>query len=481
MEDALQEGDRVRVHGLVNDVHLNGRVGTVQGKRPNQRFAVLLDGSKSEVGIRGANLSMLAKSIAQAVEEAKDMQQDFFELDERFVSAEDIAACCSSVVIVQIPLQWVPNMLDLQKDGVDRCVLETTFRSVMGDALAGMHKDTAKITMVFANEAHKVRELLCKYENCALVIKYIPGAQRAAACCMRQDCLRTMKAGEPMVRCGHCNMPRYCSSHCSGLDLEHQQHCSVDFADALMQVVEDGKETVKRLNTNYADLREKCDAHPDLQAKAKMFFETCHSCGKSGHSLICGVCKSVRYCSSTCQKKHWPKHKAQCKLRPAVLGDMCKHVTRQVESPKQRPLPHDKDGKLLKLGQKALLTFLEAHVAGEKGKHTEKLKLCLEACEMRNREGEQWEALDDIVGAVKAYHSAGMYAMELYDANHALTYFRTSLQVARKASEAQRVSRVLLAMISMSKEAAEKCRVLIKFKSIMAFVDMLKAPGDDQV
>jgi hypothetical protein len=276
-------------------------------------------------------------------------------------------------------------------------------------------------------------------------------------------------------------MPRYCSSHCSGLDLEHQQHCSKDFADALMQVVEDGKETVKRLNTNYADLREKCDAHPDLRAKAKMFFETCHFCGKNGHSLICGACKSVRYCSSTCQKKHWPKHKAQCKLRPAVLGDMCKQVNRHVESPKQRPLPHDKDGKLLKLGQKALLTFFEAHVAGEKGKHIEKLQLCLQACEMRNREGEQWEALDDIVGAVKAYHAAGMYAMELYDANHALTYFRKSLQVARKASEAQRVSRVLLAMISMSKEAAEKCRVLIKFKSIMAFVDMLKAPGDDQV
>lgn len=78
MEGTLQAGDRVRVHGLANDVHLNGCLGTVQGQRANQRFAVLLDGSEREVGIRGANLSMLAKSIAKAMEQAKDMQQDFF-------------------------------------------------------------------------------------------------------------------------------------------------------------------------------------------------------------------------------------------------------------------------------------------------------------------------------------------------------------------------------------------------------------------
>jgi hypothetical protein len=49
----------------------------------------------------------------------------------------------------------------------------------------------------------------------------------------------------------------------------------------------------------------------------------CAECGKEGGvSLkVCKSCMSVKYCDATCQKKHWPTHKAACKLRAAELRD----------------------------------------------------------------------------------------------------------------------------------------------------------------
>jgi hypothetical protein len=35
----------------------------------------------------------------------------------------------------------------------------------------------------------------------------------------------------------------------------------------------------------------------------------------------CNSCMSVRYCNAICQHKHWPKHKAACKLRAAEIRD----------------------------------------------------------------------------------------------------------------------------------------------------------------
>ena len=41
-------------------------------------------------------------------------------------------------------------------------------------------------------------------------------------------------------------------------------------------------------------------------------------CGKKGTSR-CGHCRTQCYCSTECQKKHWPKHKT-----------VCRHVTRKL-------------------------------------------------------------------------------------------------------------------------------------------------------
>lgn len=38
---------------------------------------------------------------------------------------------------------------------------------------------------------------------------------------------------------------------------------------------------------------------------------TCFSCGRMAF-LVCNRCKFGRYCSKTCQKKDWAKHKSVC-------------------------------------------------------------------------------------------------------------------------------------------------------------------------
>ena len=48
----------------------------------------------------------------------------------------------------------------------------------------------------------------------------------------------------------------------------------------------------------------------------------CAECGEGGTSLkTCKSCMQVKYCDTSCQHKHWPTHKKQCKKRVAELRD----------------------------------------------------------------------------------------------------------------------------------------------------------------
>jgi hypothetical protein len=42
--------------------------------------------------------------------------------------------------------------------------------------------------------------------------------------------------------------------------------------------------------------------------------DACVACGKPGQPklLVCSACKSVRYCSTACQRNHWKQHKSLC-------------------------------------------------------------------------------------------------------------------------------------------------------------------------
>jgi TPR repeat protein len=48
----------------------------------------------------------------------------------------------------------------------------------------------------------------------------------------------------------------------------------------------------------------------------------CAECGEGGAGLkTCKSCKDVKYCSVTCQRLNWPRHKKECKQRAAKLHD----------------------------------------------------------------------------------------------------------------------------------------------------------------
>jgi TPR repeat protein len=51
----------------------------------------------------------------------------------------------------------------------------------------------------------------------------------------------------------------------------------------------------------------------------------CAECGKEEDGDLslktCKSCKAVKYCGAACQRKHWPKHKNECKQRAAELRD----------------------------------------------------------------------------------------------------------------------------------------------------------------
>ena len=49
----------------------------------------------------------------------------------------------------------------------------------------------------------------------------------------------------------------------------------------------------------------------------------CAECGEEGGVSLktCKACMLVKYCGATCQRNHWPTHKAACKQRVAELRD----------------------------------------------------------------------------------------------------------------------------------------------------------------
>ena len=61
------------------------------------------------------------------------------------------------------------------------------------------------------------------------------------------------------------------------------------------------------------------------ESQASVTMNRCSSCdiaeGDGIKLKTCAACKSVRYCSVKCQKKHRPKHKRDCRKRAAELRD----------------------------------------------------------------------------------------------------------------------------------------------------------------
>ena len=62
-----------------------------------------------------------------------------------------------------------------------------------------------------------------------------------------------------------------------------------------------------------------------LNLGINMTASCCAECGKEEGGAVtlkvCKACMSVKYCNAKCQKKHWPTHKKECKLRAAEIRD----------------------------------------------------------------------------------------------------------------------------------------------------------------
>ncbi|KAH9930169.1 hypothetical protein B0H21DRAFT_894658 [Amylocystis lapponica] len=62
--------------------------------------------------------------------------------------------------------------------------------------------------------------------------------------------------------------------------------------------------------------------------EARRQFQQCQQCCKSKdevkHLFTCAACKVTLYCSNTCQKAHWPAHKAMCKIHRERIVEMAK-------------------------------------------------------------------------------------------------------------------------------------------------------------
>lgn len=48
------------------------------------------------------------------------------------------------------------------------------------------------------------------------------------------------------------------------------------------------------------------------------------------HMSTCGRCRTVLYCSTECQKKHWPIHKLTCNKEQKEEGRQAKQIIRIV-------------------------------------------------------------------------------------------------------------------------------------------------------
>ena len=48
--------------------------------------------------------------------------------------------------------------------------------------------------------------------------------------------------------------------------------------------------------------------------------KSCNMCQKIGKMKRCAGCEIVYYCSSECQRAHWPVHKSDCCLRPDITA-----------------------------------------------------------------------------------------------------------------------------------------------------------------
>lgn len=107
---------------------------------------------------------------------------------------------------------------------------------------------------------------------------------------------------EIMQRCSSCHVVYYCSRHCQKKDWKekHRMVCN-------------------SLKFGYDPEEEVTSESSDSSINVVYSSESCANCGDQGILRKCAQCLSIQYCSKSCQRKHWPRHKGHCQQNPEVV------------------------------------------------------------------------------------------------------------------------------------------------------------------
>lgn len=417
----------MRVSGLTAAPQHNGRLGTHTAELENGRVAVLLDGDTTTKSFRRENIEFVKTFLSSSATAAAAAGQAL-RMQDGEVATIDMKELCRVVVIVQLPRKWNSDMLDMRSGGAHRTALLTK----IGSMLYIDSKTT--LGFVVTNEPEVTQRKIQQYgDECCMLIKYKPALKRLNVCCMRGGCVETIGDGKPMVRCGGCLMPRFCSEQCAAMDDKHARICSPDpaaGADASGTLA-----TICKVNAasfgalseifkeSYQDFEfcfRECPSHclqtatpHQVRAMFANHFLTCSLCGKKSdtHTFYCGVCKDKHYCSSSCKESHKAHHAQHCTPLHCRIEVSASVVFNSV----QYAMPYDHGAKLMKLGMQATGVYIEARKAKLNSDEVTSLRLGRGACDLRLEEAKGWESLGDYIGALKAYWAAAMYYMELDD------------------------------------------------------------------
>lgn len=86
----------------------------------------------------------------------------------------------------------------------------------------------------------------------------------------------------------------------------------IALVEARFRIAETHAKTEKQESKRSTALKQPDQSSTSIQRAQAKVSKTCGNCQKDNCLNLCGKCKSIYYCSTECQKKHWKAHKASC-------------------------------------------------------------------------------------------------------------------------------------------------------------------------
>ena len=457
----LVVGERVRVTGLVQKQHYNGRVASVvgEGSSPGRLTIELdrletekLDTLSSKLSLRPENLLTYAaratirrrsgdrwvvsldkpKDAPPREAPARTIRNDNLAdrpmVTKRVELPEQDQYMECFVIVVKLRPQFHTNDLRMEENGADHLALKAPATKLSEHA-------GKNIQFTICNEDHMFRTSIAKArkENRFVgAMFYEPAVGDGPY--FKRYCVSCWKTTDDARFCSECKIGAYCSAECQlNHYRDHKTECKEHRHIQMLNVMSEFTKMQAAKTKKLADEAKKFKKVAEQNESAK-----CAHCGRppmkeeialafamgtherlgpwymrdllpdlmrqlvtaSCKLLLCNRCKNVRYCSKECQNKAWGEHKAVCRANIGEGRSMC-YVPKKL-----KPLPHDPGGKLLQMGLQATAIFTEAEKMKESAAKTQQIR---KAIKMREEEAASWVAVNDYIGAAKAYQAIAVY------------------------------------------------------------------------